>query len=756
MEDLHTMNDIVRSLPLEERAALLSGDGFWQTAAVESAGIPSVYLSDGPHGVRRQDDKADHLGLNASLPATAFPTASATACSWNRDLLSEIGRALAAEARGLGVDVLLGPGLNIKRSPLCGRNFEYFSEDPLLAGELGTAWVNGLQSGGVGASLKHFAANDQETGRMRISSEVDERTLRELHLRVFERVVKAAKPATVMASYNRINGVRAMENDWLLTTVLRDEWGYQGAVVSDWGGVEDPVASVRAGLDLQMPGNAGVSARALIAAANSGDLSEEKLDKAAARIITLAKRWSSSAPAAEFDPAAHHDLARRAASESAVLLRNNGVLPLAGRTSSLTVVGEFARTPRYQGAGSSHLVPTRVDNALDALRNHLPDQEVVFEPGFLLDGAADDALAGSAVAAAAAAASRGDDVVLFLGLPDIEESEGFDRKSIDLPANQLHLLNQLTEVHPDIVVVLSNGGVVSVSGWDYKVGAVLEMWLGGQASGAAAAELLLGKVAPSGRLAESIPLRIEDTPTYLNFPGDKDAVIYGERIYVGYRFYDTVGHAVAYPFGHGLTYTTFEYSNLNVTMDHPSSVLRAELEVTNTGSRSGTETVQIYAAPPVSSVDRPAHELVGFERVALEPGERRSVTVTVPLGNLDFYSVEHSQWVRSAGEYEIQAAASSRDVRLISALYLESTEPAARIDLDSTMGEWYSDTVGAKALRKMLYEFLEPEEAEHDEDTMRVIAEIPLKTMLPMMLTGRGIHVQPERIERMVAEAQTP
>ncbi|MEO8094332.1 MAG: glycoside hydrolase family 3 C-terminal domain-containing protein, partial [Pseudolysinimonas sp.] len=540
-------------LTLEEKAALVVGADFWSTVGVERAGIPSIGLTDGPHGVRKQRGGADHLGLGDSVPATCFPPAAGLASSWNPALLYRVGAALADEARAEGVGVLLGPGVNIKRSPLCGRNFEYFSEDPLLAGELGASWVEGIQARGVGASLKHFAANNQETNRMTVSAEVDERTLREIYLPAFERIVTGEQPWTVMCSYNRINGVSAAENHWLLTEVLRDEWGFEGVVVSDWGAVEHRVAALEAGLDLDMPGpQAGASAE-IVAAVRSGALAESVLDAAVARITNLARKATAPAPqdaalggatpAAGFSVGAHHALAREAAAESIVLLRNEAdLLPLA-TAQAIGVIGEFARTPRFQGAGSSQVNPTRIDSALDAISAIAP---VEFAPGYSFDRHAE---AGQLIAEAVGVARRSETVLLFVGLPARDESEGYDRAHLDLPESHTRLIAAVAAANPRTVVILTNGGVVSLEPWHDSVPAILEAWLLGQAGGSAIADVVFGNVEPSGRLAESIPMRLQDTPSYLNFPGDDDVVRYGEGVYVGYRYYETIDLPVRYPFG---------------------------------------------------------------------------------------------------------------------------------------------------------------------------------------------------------------
>jgi beta-glucosidase len=593
---------VLGQLTLEEKASLCLGSDFWHTAPVPRLGIPQITMSDGPHGLRKQPGRGDHVGISGSVPATCFPTACALGSSWDPDLVRRVGEALGREARAQDVAVVLGPGINIKRSPLCGRNFEYFSEDPLLSGVLGAAMIQGIQSQGVGASLKHYAANSQETDRLRISADVDERTLREIYLAGFEHAVTAAQPWTVMCSYNKINDVYASENPWLLTEVLRGEWGFDGLVVSDWGAVNDRVAALAAGLDLEMPPNLGVSDTALVAAVRAGLLDEPVLDAAVARVLRLVERATTAQPASPVDTDEHYALARDAASQCAVLLKNDdGILPLrpaAGDT--VAVIGEFARTPRFQGAGSSQVNPTRVDIPIDELRALVPDgAEVAFAAGFGIGASdRDEQLADEAVALA----GRATTVVVFLGLPAAEESEGFDRTHMDLPVNQTALLARLAEVNANLIVVLANGSAVRLSDWATYAKAVLECWLSGQAAGGAVADLLLGTANPCGRLAETLPIRVEDNPSYLNFPGEDGHVRYGEGIFVGYRGYDALAREVSYPFGHGLSYTSFGYDGITARIsgsaDTGDLAITVTCHVTNTGDHRGKEVVQLYVSDP--------------------------------------------------------------------------------------------------------------------------------------------------------------
>ncbi len=684
---------LLEQLTLEEKASLCLGSDFWHTAPVERLGVPAVMVADGPHGLRKE--QGDSGALSESVPATCFPTASALASSWDLDLLREVGTALGREAKAEGVAVLLGPGVNIKRSPLCGRNFEYFSEDPRLTGELGTAFVLGVQSQGVGTSLKHFAANNQETDRARVSADVDERTLREIYLSAFERVVTLAQPWTVMCSYNKVNGVYASQHHWLLTEVLRDEWGFEGLVVSDWGAVHDRPAAVAAGLDLEMPPQLGHSDRAVVEAVRAGSLAEDALDETVGRVLSLVDDALAEADSdAGFDVDAHHDLARRAARESAVLLKNEGdLLPLALSSGQrVAVVGEFARTPRFQGAGSSQVNPTRVDTGLDELRAAVPaGVEVSFSPG----------------GEEAVETVRGADVaVLFLGLPASAESEGFDRAHMDLPAEQVELLERVAAVNDRVVVVLANGSAVLTTAWDRHAGAILECWLSGQASGGAVADLLLGTANPCGRLAETIPLRLADTSSYLNFPGDSGHVRYGEGVFVGYRGHDRLEQEVGYPFGHGLSYTTFGYDDLvlETSGSHEAGDLRLRVTctVTNTGSREGAEVAQLYVRDVEASVARPVRELRGFDRLVLLPGETGTATFELDARDLSFWSETVHAWVLEAGEFEVSVGASSRDLRLSATTYVVAPRAAPPLGPMSSLEEWLDDPAGAAVLREVL------------------------------------------------------
>ncbi|MYR31770.1 beta-glucosidase [Nocardiopsis alba] len=721
------------------KASVTSGSGVWHTTPLPGV-LRRLHLTDGPHGIRQQTEEGDHLGIAGSAPATCFPPAVALGSTWNPELVRRVGAALGAEASAMGVDVVLGPGMNIKRSPLCGRNFEYVSEDPHVTARIAAALVEGIQSEGVGACVKHFAANNQETDRMRSSSDVDERTLREIYLSAFEEVVRTTAPAMVMCSYNRLNGVYTSQDPWLLTTVLREEWGFDGVVVSDWGAVVDRVEAVRAGLDLEMPPSG--TDRRIVDAVVEGRLEESVLDTVVERLRGLQERVSSDTSRPP-EHEAHRELAREAAREALVLLRNeNGALPLEPGLS-IAVVGEFARTPRYQGGGSSHVVPTRVTDALAAFREALPEGAARFAPGFTLDGTDAPGLADEAVALA----EETDVAVLFLGLPESLESEGFDRTDIDLPAEQLALLARVRRVSERVVVVLANGGVVSVADWRDDADAVLEGWLPGQEGGAAVVDVLTGAASPSGRLTETVPLRLSDHPSYLNFPGEHGHVRYGEGVFVGYRYFDTLDRPVAHPFGHGLTYTTFAYSDLEVT-ETGGDAWTVAFTVANTGGRAGQEVAQMYVGLPQSHPTRPVRELRGFAKTALEPGE--SVRVELPLTGRDLstWDPEHGRWSLAAGTYTVSVGASSRDIRLTGEAVTSGDRFAPALTRRSTLKEWSSHPIGGPVLAE-IRAGMEGLDAV-PEELMRMADSLPI-----VALATFGEGVTEEMVDLLVADVET-
>ncbi|HRX58184.1 MAG TPA: glycoside hydrolase family 3 C-terminal domain-containing protein [Eubacteriales bacterium] len=641
---------ILATLTTRQKAMLLTGRDFWHSNGLDECGLPGILLTDGPHGLRKQEGESDHLGIHGALAATCFPTGCCSACSFDPELLNQLGRALGEEARSEGVGVLLGPSVNIKRSPLGGRNFEYYSEDPLLTGTLAAAFIDGVQSCGVGASIKHFAANSQEKNRMCSDSVVDERALREIYLRGFQLAIESSKPWTVMTAYNMLNGVYCSEHKRLLSEIARDEFGFDGAFVTDWGAVSDLAASYEAGLDLEMPPFKSTLGDILLAI-ERGELSAEALDARAAEMISLLIRVREGKKVQfSCDVSGHIDLAQRIAEESAVLLKNDGLLPLG--TRKLLVAGAFAKHPRYQSTGSSHINPNTLDCFCEALDDASAAYE--FEQGYRLDSVEpDEAL----IARARNAAQRAECVVVFAGLPDICESEGFDRDSLDMPAGHNALIEAVCSVNSNVVVVLQGGSPMAMP-WRSRVKAILALHLAGCRNGHAAWNLLCGAVNPSGKLAETWPLSENDLSAAGCFSGDKRVVEYRESIFAGYRYFLTAGVPVAYPFGHGLSYTAFAYSGLRITDTG------VEVTVKNTGGVFGRETVQIYLSKPDSAVFRPARELKAFQKVALEPGERRTIQIPLREDAFSFYSPEHGRWVAEEGEYEVLAGSSSQDIRL--------------------------------------------------------------------------------------------
>ena len=646
--------EIIAKLNLEQKCALLSGAGTFTTRGCPKAGVPSITLSDGPNGVRKQAGAADHLGLNPSVPATCFPTAATVACSWDPALGEEIGRAMGEEAAAQEVAVLLGPGLNTKRSPLCGRNFEYFSEDPYLSGKMAAAYVRGIQSEGIAACPKHFAVNSQELRRMASDSVLDERTLRELYLTGFEIVVKEAAPKTIMSSYNLVNGTYANENAHLLQDILRRDWGFSGAVVTDWGGSNDHALGVKNGSTLEMPAPGGDAVRELLAAVQSGKITEADVDARLDELLTLVLDTSAAVQkhSRSFDADAHHALARRAAAESAVLLKNNGgILPLAAG-ARVAVIGDFAETPRYQGAGSSAVNSIKVDTLLDCLAQS-GLQCAGFAAGFDRQGRPD----ADKKAQAVALAQKADTVLLCLGLDEIKESEGLDRVDMKLADNQIELLQAVEQANPNTVVVL-NAGASLETPWLAHCRALVYGALGGQAGAGAMVDVLTGKVNPGGKLAETWANAYEETPAKDNFAGAGRTVQYREGLYVGYRYYQTAGVPVAFPFGYGLSYTSFAYSDLKVTADSVT------LTVTNTGARDGAEIVQVYIAKPGAEIFRPAQELKAFARVSLAAGESRTVTLPLDDKAFRYWNTRTNGWEIEGGRYEVRVGASSADIRL--------------------------------------------------------------------------------------------
>ncbi len=659
---------VISQMTLEEKAGLCSGRNFWFTKDVERLNVQGIMLSDGPHGLRKQAAGGDHLGVSGSVEAICFPTASAIAASFDRDLIREMGTALGDECQAEEVGIILGPGVNIKRSPLCGRNFEFLSEDPYLSTEMATEYIKGVQSKNIGTSLKHFLANNQEHRRMSSSSEIDERTLREIYLAAFEGAVVKAKPWTVMCSYNKVNGIFASESPRYLTDILRGEWGFDGYVVSDWGAVGDRVEALKAGVALEMPSSRGINDKRIVEAVKKGTLDEKILDQAVERILTVHNRYiENKKPDATYDKEQHHQLARKILSECMVLLKNDGILPLK-KGDDIAFIGEFAEKPRFQGGGSSHINSYKITSALKTMKGA---PNITYAKGYdAEEDIADEALIKEAVEAA----KRAKVAVIFAGLPDIFESEGYDRSHMSLPECQNRLIREVAAVQPDTVVVLHNGSPVEMP-WVQDVKGILEVYLGGESVGEATVDVLFGDVNPSGKLAETFPLRLEDNPSYLFYFGEKDIVEYREGIFVGYRYYDKKKLDVLFPFGHGLSYTTFDYSNLKVSADviKDTDILTVKVDVTNTGKSAGKEVVQLYVGDRESSVIRPLKELKGFEKVALNPGETKRVSFTLGKRAFAYYNTEINDWHVETGEFDILIGKSSRDILCKKTVVVEST-----------------------------------------------------------------------------------
>lgn len=746
------ISQLISKMTLEEKASLCSGQGPWHTQGLERLGLEPLVVTDGPHGVRLASNPGS-FGDGSNKPATCFPTNSAIASSWDVELVREIGRALAKECKALGVHVLLGPGINLKRSPLGGRNFEYYSEDPYLAGEMGTAFVQGVQENGVGTSLKHFACNNQEFERMTISAEVDERAMREIYLAAFERVVKKAQPWTVMCAYNKINGTYASENRYLLTDILRDEWGFQGVVVSDWGAVNNRVKGAEAGLDLEMPGPSPANDQKLVDAVRRGELDESVLDTIVGRYLDLwFKAQEGQEKTQEPDFEEHHRLARKAAAESMVLLKNeNAILPLdTGTLSSISVIGRTATEPRFQGGGSSKVNPTKVDIPLDEIRKAAGDQIAVsYAPGYPDKNELDENLLGEAVELA----SSSDVALLFVGLPDRIESEGYDRPHMDLPENQIRLIEAVAQVQPNTVVVLSNGSAVNMTPWVNQVPAVLEAWLSGQAGGGAVADVLFGKVNPSGKLSETFPVKLSDNPSYLNFPGENGTVRYGEGLYIGYRYYDKKQIRPLFPFGYGLSYTTFTYSDLvlDKRLMKDTETLTVKVKVSNAGSRAGKEVVQLYVRPRQSRLNRPDKELKGFAKLQLQPGETKEAVFTLTERDFAYYDPAFKDWVVDSGEYDILVGKSSAEICLQDTVHVESTRPLRKaLTKDSSLREWLADEKGRAVLLSALPQEQVQMLTSGESELSDLFLNIPLKK-LTMLSGGR---LTEDMIDQLVQAAR--
>lgn len=742
---------LVAQMTLEEKASLCSGGDFWHTKALERLGIPAVMVSDGPHGLRTQNQEADHLGINDSIVAVCYPTGCASAASFDRALLQEMGESLGEACQAVGVSTILGPAVNIKRSPLCGRNFEYYSEDPYLAGEIATALIKGVQSKNVGTSIKHFAANSQETRRMSSNSKIDERTLREIYYPAFEKAVKEVQPWTVMCSYNLLNGEYTSESKRLLTGVLRDDWGFEGLVVSDWGAVNDRALGVEAGLDLEMPASGGLNDAVIVEAVKAGRLAEEAVDTCVKRVLELVYRYVENRDeTAVFDRDAQHDLSKKVADNSLVLLKNEGVLPL-NKEKKIAVIGKYAKKPRYQGGGSSHINSYKVKGFMDMAQN---DSNITYAQGFIdSEDQIDEALEKEAIEAAKTA----DVAVIFAGLPDAFESEGYDREHMRMPNCQNHLIDAICEVQDNVVVVLHNGSPVEMP-WISKVKGLLEAYLGGEAVGEAEYDILFGNVNPSGKLAETFPIQLEDNPSYLYYIGEGDEVEYREGIFVGYRYYDTKKMNVLFPFGYGLSYTDFAYDNIKLdkTSMKDTDTLTVSVDVTNIGKVAGKEVVELYVKDVESTVIRPEKELKGFEKVSLEPGETKTVSFTLDKRAFAYYSTKISDFHVESGEFEILIGSSVCDIKQKALVNVESTQVIPKMyTMNTTFGDIIKDPRAAKIVEP-LYEYCTMMEASTIDggdgeglgESAKAMAEAMMKYMpLRSMITFQDGNINYDMIK---------
>ena len=765
---MHDIETILSQMTLEEKAQMCSGRDFWKTQDIQRLGVPSLMMCDGPNGLRKQLGQGDHLGINESIQTVCYPTASAMASSFDKELLTELGESLGEECRAEQVGMLLGPGVNIKRSPLCGRNFEYYSEDPYLAGQLAAAYIRGLQSQGVAACVKHFAANNQETRRMSGSSEVDERTLHEIYLPAFEAAVKEGKTRGIMCAYNALNGTFCAENKELLTDILRKDWGYDGFVVTDWGAVKDRVKGLKAGLDLEMPGSTEGKTEKIVRAVEEGVLDETVLDEAVRNILnfvkTALKNQKNYGKSGELDRERLRKLSLHFAEESAVLLKNDTfagkekALPL-NKEQKVVFIGAFAESPRYQGAGSSHVNVAHPVSALECVHG-LP---VTYAKGYHAD---DDRTDGELLAEAVRMAKEADAAVIFAGLPEAYESEGFDREHMDLPGNQNELIREIAKVQKRTIVVL-HGGSSMILPWRDDVSAILNLHLAGDQAGQAAVDLLYGRANPSGKLAETWPLKLEDNPSYLNFPGERGVVSYQEGIFVGYRYYDKKKMEVQYPFGHGLSYTDFAYTRMwadRETMTEKDA-LHITVRVKNTGNCPGKEVVQLYAGAKGSRVRRPVRELKGFEKIHLEPGEEKDVVFTLDQRSFSYYEPKIHGWFTESGEIVIEAGSSSRDIRLEKSVRMESSmELPLTVNRYTTIGELLGTAKGKAFVGNFMAKMgigqqaEEKEQQEHNkeqDDAMGAGAEkMRLQMMMEMPLNALVSYgVMPEAaLDGLIAE----
>lgn len=751
------ITELISKMTLEEKAGLCSGEDFWHTKGIERLGIPSVMVSDGPHGLRKQEDEADHLGINDSIKAVCFPAGCATASSFDRDLLEELGKIIGNECQAENISTILGPAMNIKRSPLCGRNFEYYSEDPLVSSEMASAFVRGVQSKSVGTSPKHFMANNQEYHRMTSSSEMDERTMREIYLASFENMVKKEKPWTIMNSYNKLNGTYLCENKEMLSDILRDEWGFDGYVMTDWGAMNERVEALKAGCNLEMPASGGKTDKEIVDAVRSGELDETVLDQRCEEFLNIIFRYIENRDEnAVFDREKDHEKARHIEEESIVLLKNeDSILPLSPEQKT-AFIGKYAAAPRFQGGGSSHINSFKTESAMDALdtADGIKKENIIYAQGYDdLEDKTDDALLREAVEAA----KRAETAVIFAGLPDSFESEGYDRTHMRMPQCQITLIEEVAKVQPDTVVVLHNGAPVEMP-WIDKVKAVVEVYLGGQAVGGATVNVLYGNTNPSGHLAETFPIRVQDTPCYLTYGGEHDKSVYSEGVFVGYRYYASKEMNVLFPFGHGLSYTTFSYSNLTVERERirESEKLRVSVDVTNTGNRFGKEVIQLYVAPKNSTVIRPVRELRAFDKIGIAPGETKTVTFLLDSRAYAYWSTEIHGWHVESGEYEIQIGKNAQDIVLSRTVYVESEHMIPKVfTLNTTMGEILADPKGKAVFEQAMSGMAGSDAQEAEAQALEGDGEAISAEMMAAMMEAMPLRQMISFVPEVTKEALT-
>ena len=751
------ITELISRMTLEEKAGLCSGEDFWHTKEIGRLGIPSVMVSDGPHGLRKQEDEADHLGINDSIKAVCFPAGCATASSFDRDLLEELGEIIGNECQAENISTILGPAMNIKRSPLCGRNFEYYSEDPLVSSEMSSAFVRGVQSKSVGTSPKHFMTNNQEYHRMTSSSEMDERTMREIYLASFENTVKKEKPWTIMNSYNKLNGTYLCENKEMLSDVLRDEWGFDGYVMTDWGAMNERVEALKAGCNLEMPASGGKTDKEIVDAVKSGELDEAVLDQRCEEFLNIIFRYIDNRNEnAVFNREQDHEKARHIEEECIVLLKNeDSILPLSPEQKT-AFIGKYAAAPRFQGGGSSHINSFKTESAMDALDivDRVNKENIIYAQGYDdLEDKTDEDLLREAVEMA----RNVEAAVIFAGLPDSFESEGYDRTHMRMPQCQIALIEEVAKVQPNTIVVLHNGAPVEMP-WINKVKAVVEVYLGGQAVGGATVNVLYGNTNPSGHLAETFPLRVQDTPCYLTYGGEHDRSVYSEGVFVGYRYYTSKDMNVLFPFGHGLSYTTFSYDNLTVERERirESEKLRVSVDVTNTGDQSGKEVVQLYVAPKDSTVIRPVRELRAFDKIGLAPGETKTVTFLLDSRAYTYWSTEIHGWHVESGEYDIQIGKNAQDIVLSKTVYVESEHIIPKVfTLNSTMGEIMADSKGKAIFEQVMSEMAGSDAQEMESKSLEGDGDAISAEMMAAMMEGMPLRQLISFVPGVTKEALT-